>query len=636
MLYAILIAVVGALCYANSLSGPFVFDDRVAIVENASVRSFAGILNGPMNTPIAGRPLVALSFAVNYRLGGLDVRGYHLINVGIHLCTALLLWGVARRTLLMSGADGPDRSHANGLACAMALLWAVHPLNSEAVNYITERTESLMALMFMLTLYSSIRSLEESRRGIWQGISIAACALGMACKESMVVAPLIVVLYHRVFVFGSISQAIRTKWRLHVGLCATSLVLAYVLLPGPRSGSAGFGAGVDVWTYLMNQSVMVVRYLRLAAWPSSLVINYGPPQPLTLMQVLPQALAVVGLVVLSLFALIRKPRLGFLGAFVFVTLAPTSSVIPIVTEAGAERRMYLPLMALIALAVLGASRLVITPRRFLPAGGVLLAVATIGLAAATQFRHLEYRSALELARTTLERWPSPVAHGIVGGELAKLGRDEEAIPELRLATSADPLARYNLGITLLNLRDNAGAIRELEALVRDFPLREEIPLARRAIGTAYAQQQRWTDAITQYRLVLTMVPSDQKTQQLLIETLLRQGTALGSAGRPAEAIAAFQEARDRDPANAVARHNLAVALFDDGDLTSAVAEARLAIAADGSDAASYALMGRALAMQGKLDEAADALEAAARMSPGDREIQDDLQQVGAARARVKR
>jgi protein O-mannosyl-transferase len=636
-LYTAVIIIVGALCYANSLSGPFVFDDRVAIVENASVHSFGGVLNGARNTPIAGRPLVALSFALNHRIGGLDVRGYHAANIVVHLITALLLFGVARRTLLMPGLDDGYRSHADGLACAMALLWVVHPLNTEAVNYVTERTESLMALMFILTLYASIRARGESRTAIWQGIAIVACALGMACKESMVAAPVIVMLYDRAFVFDSAAQAMRKRWRLYAGLCATWLVLVYLLIPGPRSGSAGLESGVDVWTYLMNQAVMIVRYLRLAIWPSSLVINYGPPQPLTLTQVLPQALAVMALVLLSLLALIRKPRVGFLCAFVFVMLAPTSSIIPIATEVGAERRMYLPLMALVALAVLGVHQLLLVNRRMTPVLGiVLLAVTTTALAAATQVRHREYGSALELARTTLERWPSSVAHGMVGGELAALGRDQEAIPDLRIAAIADPLARYNLGITLFNQKDYAGTIRELEQLARDFPMREEIPLARRAIGNAYAQQQKWADAIAQYRLVLSMVPSDQIALRLLVETLLHQGTSLASAGRPSEAIAAFREARDRDPSNAIARHNLAVALFDSGDLASALAEARLTIATIGGDAASYDLIGRALALQGKFDEAADALEQALRLNPNDRETQDDLKQVAAARERMKR
>src|SRR4030095_15396374 len=105
-----------------------------------------------------GRPLAALSFAVNYRLGGLDVRGYHLANIPTHLATALLLFGGCRRDLLLSSSV-QNQSNAGVLAAAIALLWVVHPLNTEAVSYVTERTESLMALLFVLTLYASIRAL---------------------------------------------------------------------------------------------------------------------------------------------------------------------------------------------------------------------------------------------------------------------------------------------------------------------------------------------------------------------------------------------------------------------------------------------------------------------------------------------
>src|SRR6185295_20255506 len=137
------------------------------------------------------------------------------------------------------------------------------------------------------------------------------------------------------------------------------------------------------------------------------------------------------------------------GAWVFLTLAPTSSIIPIATEVGAERRMYLALMALVAFAVLAAYRLV-TGRRLAPPAlaGAALAVASVALALLTLARNREYSSALTLARTTLARWPTDVAHGMVGAELAALGRDDEALPELRIAAAADPRARYNLGITL--------------------------------------------------------------------------------------------------------------------------------------------------------------------------------------------
>src|SRR5262245_52798093 len=184
VLYAIPIAAAAIVSYSNSLSNPLVFDDRVAIVENAAIRSVGASLTPGRETPLAGRPMVALSFALNHRAGGLEVAGYRVTNIAIHACTALLLFGVVRRTLQIPAVRDRFGAGAEGIAPAIALLWAVHPLNSEAVDYATQRTESLMALMAMLTLYASIRALTGVSRTRWQSAAVVSCALGMACKES--------------------------------------------------------------------------------------------------------------------------------------------------------------------------------------------------------------------------------------------------------------------------------------------------------------------------------------------------------------------------------------------------------------------------------------------------------------------
>jgi len=177
----------------------------------------------------------------------------------------------------------------------------------------------------------------------------------MACKESMVTAPVMVALYDRAFVFGSLKEAFARRWRLYAGLGATWVVLVLLLLGGARNHSAGFSAGVGVWTYLLNQTVMIVRYLYLTVWPWSLVSIYGWPASLTLADALPQAAAVCALLAATVVAMFRWPSLGFAGCWFFLTLAPTSSVVPIATEVGAERRMYLPLVALITFAVVGSA-----------------------------------------------------------------------------------------------------------------------------------------------------------------------------------------------------------------------------------------------------------------------------------------
>jgi hypothetical protein len=351
-----LVAFACLLTYWNSFSGPFVLDDVGSIVENRHIREWwrlGSLLMPERELPVAGRPLVNVSFAINYALGGLDVRGYHAWSVAVHLGCALLVFGVVRRTLRLGGLDAWLGGRSLDLAFAVALLWALHPLNTEAVDYVTQRTETMMGLFYLLTMYASIRAAASASWKGWPIVAVTSCVAGMACKESMVTAPAMVVLYDRVFIFKSIKDAIRARWRLYGGLVATWVVLALLLASGPRIHSAGFSAGVSPWTYLLNQTVMMVRYLRLAVWPNSLVVNYGWPLPLTLADVVPQALMVVALLGATIAALIRRPPLGFLGASFFITLAPTSSVVPIATEVGAERRMYLPLIPLVVLAVVG-------------------------------------------------------------------------------------------------------------------------------------------------------------------------------------------------------------------------------------------------------------------------------------------
>ena len=287
---AAVIALAVALTYANSLQGPFILDDNAAIVQNQQIRQLSrpsAVLLPEAESPVAGRPLVSLSFALNYAAGGLDVRGYHAVNIAIHLVCALLIFGLVRRTLEFPRV----RRHVGGssinLAFAAALLWAVHPLNSEVVDYVTQRSESMMAAFYLSTLYTAHRALTDSRKRVWQVLAIVSCALGMMSKESMATAPVMVALYDRVFAFDSWSDAVRGRLRLYVGLAATWLILIAVVLSGSRSGVAGFSSGVSAWTYLLNQTLLITHYLRLSVWPSGLVVFYGWPAPLTLGDVFP-------------------------------------------------------------------------------------------------------------------------------------------------------------------------------------------------------------------------------------------------------------------------------------------------------------------------------------------------------------
>lgn len=217
----------------TSLSGPFVFDDTASIVENPTIRHLWPI--GPVLTPpyvaaetVGGRPVLNLSFAINYLFGGASPLGYHALKGVVHALAGLILFGVLRRTLELPAM----RSVAEKLApesilfaLATALLWAVHSLQTESVTYAAQRAESLMGLLYLLTLYCFIRyaggGIDRDSKGpgvsragsrVWAALAVAACLLGMGTKEVMVSAPAIVFLYDRIFVSGRFREAWRRHW----------------------------------------------------------------------------------------------------------------------------------------------------------------------------------------------------------------------------------------------------------------------------------------------------------------------------------------------------------------------------------------------------------------------------------------
>jgi len=482
------IVLLGILIYGNTLSAPFILDDEESITLNEQIRQLwppSVVLFPDREVPTAGRPVANVSLAANYAADGLDVRGYHIVNIGIHIACALVLFGIVRRTLLLPSLAPRFGATSTNLAGAAALLWLVHPLQTEAVDYVTQRTELLMGLFYLLTLYAALRA-RETRR--WQVTAVACCLLGMASKESMATAPLMIVLFDWTFVFESFASAWRARWRLYVALAGTWVLLAALMWEGPRSRSTGFSTGVTPLTYLLNQAQLIVHYLRLTFWPSGLVILYGNPRSLSIGDVWPQALVIVALLAAVVAVFAWRPKIGFLGVWFFVTLAPTSSVVPIATEVGAERRMYLPLAAIVVLVVMGAAllweRLTVRlkadatsdtddsrsvrsgtagsrgvrlplddargrqPDGTSIAGFALLAVVTAALATGTVLRNREYSSAVSLARTVVSRWPTARAQHWLGAELMAAGAHDEAMTNLRQALDGDPRVHYTLGMAL--------------------------------------------------------------------------------------------------------------------------------------------------------------------------------------------
>ena len=335
-----LVVLAGLAAYSNSFTGVFIFDDERVIVDNDAIRSLWPV--GPLLTD-ASRPVATLTLAVNYFFGELDVFGYHLVNLAIHLMAGLVLFGLVRRTLMLVPRYSTQRMVPDGLAFAVSIIWLVHPLGTESVTYIVQRSESLMSLFYLLCLYSVLRGSGAERSWPWYVAATMACWLGMGTKQVMVTAPLVVLLYDRVFLATSWKEILRRRWAVYVSFApALVWLVASTFLTTTRTErvSAGFGMlQISSLDYLGTQGGVILHYLRLAFWPDRLCLDYAWPvaeRPLAIL--LPGAVVAV-LVVASIVALRSHPRLGFLGLSFFLILAPTSSIMPI-NELAFEHRMW--------------------------------------------------------------------------------------------------------------------------------------------------------------------------------------------------------------------------------------------------------------------------------------------------------
>jgi protein O-mannosyl-transferase len=628
VLGAALLTFAALAAWHNSFSGPFVFDDTPAVVDNPTIRHLWPpgplLLVGDDGGTVGGRPVVNLTLALNHVLGGTNVAGYHLLNLLIHLLAGLTLFGLVRRTL--AWAPGAQACRAPGevhgmfgrvpkdyLALAIALLWTVHPLQTEAVTYVVQRAESLMGLFYLLTLYCFRRAVDAPEPGAWPWLAWLACLLGMATKEVMASAPLMVLLYDRTFLLGGFRAALRQRPKFYTALASTWLLLALLILhTHSRGGSAGFETGVAWWAYSLTQCRAIIHYLRLVFWPHPLVFDYGDGLVTSPLAVAPQAVLLGLLLAGTAWALWRRPVLGFLGAWFFLILAPSSSVVPVVTQTMAEHRMYLPLAGVLAGLAGGAYRL-LGPRSL-----ALLAALALGLGGLTVARNRDYRSQLGLWDDTLRDCPDNArAANNVGSIWLQRNEPARAAPYFVEALRLKPgyaSAHYNLGLVLARSGQPAAAALQFQAALRQDRTAADIHVN---LGAAWLKLGRADDARREFETALRLQPGSTDAQVNL-------GLAFSALRRPEDAIAHYRAALRLQPGLATAEIYLAEELQSIGHTDEAIAHYQAALRLQPDRAQIHFTLANLLARAGRLDDAIAEFRQVLRLDPGDLQVRNNL------------
>ncbi|QDU39293.1 TPR repeat-containing protein YrrB [Maioricimonas rarisocia] len=605
-----LIVAAAVACYANSFEGTFVFDDENVIVINPTVRQLWSI---PQRS---NRPLTEWTFGVNYAISGLQTWSWHLVNLLIHAAAGMTLYGIVRRTLQRATVPADIRTAATGLALTTALVWTVHPLQTQAVTYIVQRMESLMGLFYLLTLYCFIRSDGSSRTRRWLLLSVVCCFLGMQSKPVMITAPFVMLLYDRIFVATTWKELLRRRWGYHLALWAVSVTTVawsarYATAAISKGVESGAAERITSTSYLFTQAEVLLWYLRLSVWPAGQCIDYGWPFRERLSEVLLPGLVIVALLLATLWCLLRRSPWGFVGAWFFVILAPTSSFVAI-RDAAFEHRMYLPLASVVLAVVVGGYRLIVWgsgrqqvaygTRRTLQWAAVSLVVLLLGTV--TILRNGVYASDRLLWEDVIAKAPqNPRGYNNLGRVYELAGNAEQALVLYEEALARNPhppmsvFVYHNRARVLIELGRIEEALADIETAIEESDGKLSISYMLRGIG--YRRQGRLDEAMSEFdrsielnpdfadtwnnRGLVRLMQNDLDAAEAdfdraielrpdLAEPYANRGVVHRRRNQLGKAIADYTRALKRDPRHLDARYNRGLALAAAGRAGDALAD----------------------------------------------------------------
>jgi tetratricopeptide (TPR) repeat protein len=580
----VLLAVAVIFIYAETLSGPFIFDDRNNIRDNPHIRisqiTWSGLTSAAVDSPSHHRPVANISFALNYYMHGYNVVGFHAVNIIIHIISGILLYFLVQTTFRTPALQSRYERY-KWISFFSAAIWLFHPLQTQSVSYIVQRMNSLAAMFYILSFlcYAQLRVHPQDRRK-WALLSgcILAGMLALGTKENAATLPLFLLLYEWYFFRDLSLKWLKEHLALLAGLLLLTAIVALVFLGIHPLDKIWAGYAFRNFTpaqRLLTEMRVVIFYISLFFWPHpsrlnldhDFALSHSLTDPIT---TLFSMLAIVVLLVLAVVTA-KNQRLISFGILWFLgNLVIESSIFGL--EIIFEHRLYLPSMMFSLVVVVLVYRWV-RPAWLKP---LILCTLTIVAALWTYERNEVWGDRIAIWQDCIKKSPHKARpYNNLGAALADAGQYDKAIEQYHKALQINPY----------------------------------YPNAYTNLGFALAKQGKVEQSITQFLKALELKPRDY-------ETLSNLGVALLMQNRQAEALEYLSEAVALNPYFAKAHNNLGVALNRLGRAQDAIDQYSIALQLDPDYAEAYNNLGVALANQGRFDEAIEQFSAALKIYPG--------------------
>lgn len=492
----IILLVIGLIIYANSFNNQFFWDDDDSIVNNAYIKDWRyipkffsqNLIEGAGQTTNYWRPLVLLSFAVDYHAWGLTPAGFHLTNTILHILCAWLVFLFLCKLFEQLKEDKKLSSRDYFLSFLVSLFFLVHPLQTEAVVYTAGRADPLSSFFSLLVLIFYI-NFRIDKKITWFIFSILFFVLGLLTKEQVIFLPLLILLIELIFFIKKFAWKNIKKAAVYLSAFFTLSILYFVLrvtllnfndiLGGVKNFSDSYGS-LGVWERLLTFSSVMLGYFRLLFVPTGLHMA-REVEPVLSVFSLPVIsfvvlLAMIIFICLKTWKKNRMITFGFL--WFFIILLPRTNIIRI-NRPMYEHWLYLPMigfwLALFLLILLLINKIKEQSRKeiFETSFYTIALVICFIFCILTIFRNRDWRDPITFYEKNLRYTPeSYIQHNNLGMAYAMVGANEKAITSYRKAIEIKdvyPQVHHNLANSLVSIQEIGEAIIEYRKAIEISP-----------------------------------------------------------------------------------------------------------------------------------------------------------------------